>query len=50
MIVVETEMYRFTPDSGVWWEVVGAEITEDPKTRELVAAREAGRAKQRFYN
>ena len=50
MIVVETEKYRFTPDSGVWWEVVGAEVTGDPKTRELVAAREAGRAKQRFYN
>ena len=50
MIVVETEKYRFTPDSGVWWEVVGAEVTGDPKTRELVEAREAGRAKQRFYN
>ena len=50
MIVVETEMYRFTPDSGVWWEVVGAEVTGDPKTRELVEAREAGRAKQRYYN
>ena len=50
MIVVETEMYRFTPDSGVWWEVVGAEVTGDPKTRELVDARESGRAKQRFYN
>ena len=50
MIVVETEKYRFTPDSGVWWEVVGAEVTGDPKTRELVEAREAGRARQRFYN
>ena len=50
MIVVETEMYRFTPDAGVWWEVVGAEVTRDPKTQELVEAREAGRAKQRFYN
>ena len=50
MIVVETEPYRYTPDAGVWWEVVGAEVTGDPKTRELVEAREAGRAKQRFYN
>ena len=50
MIVVETEMYRFTPDAGVWWEVVGAEVTSDSKTRELVAAREAGRVRQRFYN
>ena len=50
MIVVVTEKYRFTPDSGVWWEVVGAEVTGDPKTRELVEAREAGRTRQRFYS
>jgi len=49
MIIVPTEKYRFPPDSGVWWEVVGAEVTDDPKTLELVAEREAGRAKQRFY-
>jgi 3D-(3,5/4)-trihydroxycyclohexane-1,2-dione acylhydrolase (decyclizing) len=49
MIVVPTEKYRFPPGSGVWWEVVGAEVTNDPKTRELVATREAGRVKQRFY-
>lgn len=49
MIVVPTERYRFPPGSGVWWEVVGAEVTNDPKTRQLVADREAGRSKQRFY-
>ena len=49
MIVVPTEKYRFPPGSGVWWEVVGAEVTNDPTTRELVAAREAGRVRQRFY-
>lgn len=49
MIVVPTEKYRFPPGSGVWWEVVGAEVTSDPTTRELVAAREAGRVRQRFY-
>lgn len=49
MIVVPTERYRFPPGSGVWWEVVGAEVTSDPKTRELVAEREAGRTKQRYY-
>ena len=49
MIVVPTEKYRFTPDAGIWWEVVGAEVTHDPKTRELVHAREAGRVNQRFY-
>lgn len=49
MIVVPTEKYRFPPGSGVWWEVVGAEVTDDPKTQELVAEREAGRVKQRFH-
>ena len=49
LIVVPTEMYRFTPGSEVWWEVVGAEVTHDPKTAKLVAERESGRAKQRFY-
>ena len=34
---------------GWWWEVVGAEVTNDPDTKALVDAREIGRAKQRFY-
>ena len=49
MIVVPTEKYRYTPESGIWWEVIGAEVTEDPKTKILVHAREAGRANQRYY-
>ena len=49
MIVVPTEKYRYTPESGIWWEVIGAEVTGDPKTKELVEAREAGRVNQRFY-
>ena len=49
MIVVPTERYRSLPGSEVWWEVVGAEVTNDPKTKALVAAREEGRIKQRFY-
>jgi 3D-(3,5/4)-trihydroxycyclohexane-1,2-dione acylhydrolase (decyclizing) len=49
MIVVPTEKYRFPPGSVVWWEVVGAEVTNDPTTKALVADREAGRVKQRFY-
>ncbi len=49
MIVVPTEEYRYTPDSGIWWEVIGAEVTGDPKTKKLVEAREAGRVDQRFY-
>ena len=49
MIVVPTEKYRYTPESGIWWEVIGAEVTGDPKTKELVDAREAGRVNQRYY-
>ena len=49
MIVVPTEKYRSPPGSGVWWEVVGSEVTNDPKTSALVREREAGRVKQRFY-
>ena len=49
MIVVKTEKYRGTPDSGIWWEVIGAEVTNDPKTEQLVKEREEGRKDQRFY-
>ena len=49
MIVVPTERYRSPPGSEVWWEVVGAEVTNDPDTKAVVDAREVGRAKQRFY-
>ena len=49
MIVVPTEKYRSPPGSDVWWEVVGSEVTQDPKTSELVNQRELGREKQKFY-
>ena len=49
MIVVPTEKYRRLPDSNVWWDVFGAEVTHDPKTKALVDAREVGRQKQRYY-
>ena len=49
LIVVKTEKYRSPPNSGVWWDVVGSEVTNDPKTSELVKKREAGRKKQKFY-
>ena len=49
MIVVSTESYRSPPGSDVWWEVIGAEVTNDPITRDLVLEREKGRKKQRFY-
>ena len=49
MIVVPTEKYRSPPGSGVWWDVVGSEVTNDTKTSALVKQRETGRKKQRFY-
>jgi 3D-(3,5/4)-trihydroxycyclohexane-1,2-dione acylhydrolase (decyclizing) len=37
------------PGSGVWWEVIGAEVTGDPTTEAIVHEREAGRINQRFH-
>ena len=49
-IVVETEKYRYTPDSQVWWDVGTAEVSNHPVTQELLEAYKADRAKfQRFY-
>ncbi len=49
MIVAQIERYSRLPRSGIWWDVFGAEVTDDPITQELVAEREEGRAGQRFY-
>jgi 3D-(3,5/4)-trihydroxycyclohexane-1,2-dione acylhydrolase (decyclizing) len=49
LIAVYTDKYSFPPGSGVWWEVVGAEVTNDEATRTVVEEREAGRVNQRFY-
>jgi 3D-(3,5/4)-trihydroxycyclohexane-1,2-dione acylhydrolase (decyclizing) len=37
------------PGSGVWWEVIGAEVTGDETTRAIVEEREAGRVNQRYH-
>ena len=37
------------PGSGVWWEVIGAEVTNDETTRRVVDEREEGRIHQRFH-
>ena len=49
IIVVPTDRYRNPPGSGVWWEVVGSEATNDSRTNALVAEFETGRARQRFH-
>jgi 3D-(3,5/4)-trihydroxycyclohexane-1,2-dione acylhydrolase (decyclizing) len=49
LIAVYADKYYAPPGSGVWWEVVGAEVTDDPETQRQVAEREVGRAHQRFH-
>lgn len=49
-IVVETEKHRYTPPTGIWWDVAPAEVTSDPVTKKLRKDYEEGRKKrQRFY-
>ena len=50
VFIVPTKKYRYTPDSRVWWEVVGADVTQDPRRAQLVAEREFGRTEQRLYH
>ena len=49
MIVAQIERYSRLPRSGIWWDVFGAEVTEDEMTKQLVDEREQGRQGQRFY-
>jgi 3D-(3,5/4)-trihydroxycyclohexane-1,2-dione acylhydrolase (decyclizing) len=49
-IVIETEMHRYGPDSGMWWDVSPAEVSNDAKTQQARREYEADRARlQRFY-
>lgn len=49
MIVIPIERYSRLPRSGIWWDVFGAEVTQDETTQQLVDEREDGRKNQRFY-
>lgn len=49
MIVAQIERYSRLPRSGIWWDVFGAEVTNDETTKQLVNEREEGRLGQRFY-
>ena len=49
-IVVETEPRRYTPGSGMWWDVAAAETTNDPLTKKMRRDYVRDRDKfQRFY-
>jgi 3D-(3,5/4)-trihydroxycyclohexane-1,2-dione acylhydrolase (decyclizing) len=49
LIVVPTDPNIGLPGSAIWWDVFGAEVTNDTTTEALVLAREAGRKDQRYY-
>jgi 3D-(3,5/4)-trihydroxycyclohexane-1,2-dione acylhydrolase (decyclizing) len=50
VIVAEVEKHRYSPDSGVWWDVAAAEETGEEVTREIRSEYEEGRDRlQRFY-
>ena len=49
MIVAQIERYSRLPRSGIWWDVFGAEVTDDATTQQLVDEREEGRLGQRYY-
>jgi 3D-(3,5/4)-trihydroxycyclohexane-1,2-dione acylhydrolase (decyclizing) len=50
VIVAEVEKHRYSPDSGVWWDVAAAEETGDEVTQEIRSEYEEGRDRlQRFY-
>jgi 3D-(3,5/4)-trihydroxycyclohexane-1,2-dione acylhydrolase (decyclizing) len=50
VIVCETEPHRYLPDSGVWWDVAPAEVSEVETVKELRTAYERDRVElQRFH-
>jgi 3D-(3,5/4)-trihydroxycyclohexane-1,2-dione acylhydrolase (decyclizing) len=49
LIAVYVDKSYAPPGSGVWWEVIGAEVTGDETTRGIVEEREAGRINQRYH-
>ncbi|MBA3263490.1 MAG: 3D-(3,5/4)-trihydroxycyclohexane-1,2-dione acylhydrolase (decyclizing) [Thermoleophilaceae bacterium] len=49
VIVARVEPHRLMLDSGCWWDVGVAEVSERRETRELAAEHALGRALQRFH-
>ena len=50
VIVAEVEKHRILPGGGVWWDVAPAEVSQEPKTRELRAEYERDRRRlQRLH-
>jgi 3D-(3,5/4)-trihydroxycyclohexane-1,2-dione acylhydrolase (decyclizing) len=50
VIVVETEKHNYGPDSGSWWDISPAEVSNDPVTQELRKQYEQEKKSQRFFS
>ena len=49
VIVADVEPHHYLPDSGVWWDIAAAEVSDDPETQERRREYEEGLRAQRFH-
>ena len=49
VIVADVEPHHYLPDSGVWWDVAAAEVSDDSETQERRREYEEGLHSQRFH-
>ena len=49
VIVADVEPHHYLPDSGVWWDIAAAEVSDDPETQERRREYEKGLRAQRFH-
>ena len=49
VIVADVEPHHYLPDSGVWWDIAAAEVSDDPETQERRREYEKGLRFQRFH-
>lgn len=49
VIVADVEPHHYLPDSGVWWDIAAAEVSDDPETQDRRREYEEGLRSQRFH-
>ena len=49
VIVADVEPHHYLPDSGVWWDIAAAEVSDDPETQERRHEYEEGLRSQRLH-
>jgi 3D-(3,5/4)-trihydroxycyclohexane-1,2-dione acylhydrolase (decyclizing) len=49
VIVADVEPHHYLPDSGVWWDIAAAEVSDDSQTQERRREYEKGLHLQRFH-